>query len=186
MKRAVAFDLGTSCGWALGSHDPLEPYDYGVFDLRPRRYQGGGMRFVLFRSFLNDTLKDDVGLVAFEEVRRHAGTDAAHIYGGLMATLCVACEIRSIPYVGIPVATIKRHATGKGNAPKEAMVAWALRARELGRVAPFDGGIGEDEADALALLDYTLKEYPDSADWAVPKGGPPCDAPTSATRAGSR
>ena len=45
-----------------------------------------------------------------EEVRRHAGTDAAHVYGGLMATLTAWAELRGVPYEGVPVGTIKRFA----------------------------------------------------------------------------
>jgi Holliday junction resolvasome RuvABC endonuclease subunit len=54
-----------------------------------------------------------------------------------------------IPYRGVPVGTIKRHVTGKGNADKEAVIA-AVQA--LG-FAPVD----DNEADALALLDWALK-----------------------------
>jgi crossover junction endodeoxyribonuclease RuvC len=54
-----------------------------------------------------------------------------------------------IPYCGVPVATIKRHITGKGNADKGAVIA-AVRA--LG----FDP-VDDNEADALALLDWALK-----------------------------
>ena len=32
------------------------------------------------------------------------------------------CEENSIPYSGIPVGTIKKHATGKGNSGKPAMM----------------------------------------------------------------
>ena len=49
-----------------------------------------------------------------------------------------------VPYQGVPVGTIKRFATGKGNAGKEAVIA-AMRARGF---APAD----DNEADALALL----------------------------------
>jgi Holliday junction resolvasome RuvABC endonuclease subunit len=58
-------------------------------------------------------------------VRAHAGVDAAHAYGGALATVSSWCEERGIPYEGIPVATIKKHATGKGNAKKDAMMAAA-------------------------------------------------------------
>lgn len=54
-----------------------------------------------------------------------------------------------IPYRGVPVGTIKHHVTGKGNADKEAVIA-AVRA--LG----FDP-VDDNEADALALLDWALK-----------------------------
>jgi Holliday junction resolvasome RuvABC endonuclease subunit len=88
--------------------------------------------------------------IVFEEVRRHAGTDAAHIYGGFLAHLSAWCEERSIPYEGIPVGTIKRFATGKGNAPKDAMLA-AIRARGF---APAD----DNEADAIALLLWATEQ----------------------------
>ena len=47
-------------------------------------------------------------------------------------------------YQGVPVGTIKRHVTGKGNADKAAVIA-AVRARGFN---PAD----DNEADALAIL----------------------------------
>jgi Holliday junction resolvasome RuvABC endonuclease subunit len=85
-----------------------------------------------------------VGVVYFEEVRRHVGTDAAHVYGGLLAVLTAFCEERAIPYQGIPVGTIKKFATGRGTADKAAMLA-AIRAKGY---APKD----DNECDAVALL----------------------------------
>jgi hypothetical protein len=61
-------------------------------------------------------------MVFFEEVRRHMGVDAAHAYGGFMAHLTAWCEQQNIAYEGVPVGTIKRHATGKGNANKSMMI----------------------------------------------------------------
>jgi Holliday junction resolvasome RuvABC endonuclease subunit len=80
----------------------------------------------------------------FEEVRRHLSTDSAHVYGGLLATLTAWAELKAIPYEGVPVGTIKRYATGKGNADKAAVIA-AMQARGF---HPAD----DNEADALALL----------------------------------
>jgi Holliday junction resolvasome RuvABC endonuclease subunit len=54
-----------------------------------------------------------------------------------------------IPYRGVPVGTIKRHVTGRGNADKDAVIA---AVRRLG----FDP-VDDNEADALALLDWALK-----------------------------
>jgi hypothetical protein len=54
-----------------------------------------------------------------------------------------------VPYQGVPVGTIKIHATGKGNAPKEAMVA-AARARGF---SPSD----DNEADAIAILLWAIE-----------------------------
>jgi Holliday junction resolvasome RuvABC endonuclease subunit len=71
------------------------------------------------------------------------------VHGGFLAHLSAWAEANKIPYRGIPVATIKRHVTGKGNADKGAVIA-AVRA--LG-FDPTD----DNEADALALLDWALK-----------------------------
>ena len=62
-----------------------------------------------------------------------------------MAHLTAWAEANEIPYRGVPVTTIKRHAT---NADKEAVIA-AVRA--LG----FDPA-DDNEADALALLGWAL------------------------------
>jgi Holliday junction resolvasome RuvABC endonuclease subunit len=87
--------------------------------------------------------------VYFEAVRRHVGTDASHVYGGLLATLTAWCEEHGIPYSGAPVGTWKRHACGKGNASKDDVIA-AMRARGF---EPVD----DNEADALAVLLWALE-----------------------------
>ena len=149
MGALLALDLGTTTGWALRGHDGL--IASGTASFRPGRYDGGGMRYLRFTNWLTeiDRLSGSIAAIWFEEVRRHAGTDAAHVYGGLMATLTAWGELRGVPYAGLPVGTIKRHATGKGNADKTAMVA-AMRARGH---APAD----DNEADALALLLWAIE-----------------------------
>ena len=102
-------------------------------------------------DWLNTEIKalaTDIHAVYFEEVRRHAGVDAAHVYGGLMATLTTWCEHHNIAYQGVPVGTIKKHATGKGNAGKGEVIA-AMRL--LGHPVTDD-----NEADALALLHWAI------------------------------
>lgn len=144
----LALDLGTTTGWAVRGVDGL--IASGTQQFKPGRFEGGGMRFLRFTRWLDEvqSLSGDINLVSFEEVRRHVGTDAAHVYGGLMATLTAWCELRGIPYQGVPVATIKKHATGKGNASKEAIIA-AMQAKGY---APAD----DNEADALALLHWAI------------------------------
>jgi hypothetical protein len=146
----LALDLGTTTGWALRTADGR--IASGTQSFRPGRYEGGGMRFLRFRRWLAETkaAADGIAEVHFEEVRRHIGVDAAHAYGGFLATLTAWCEHHQIPYRGVPVGTIKKHATGRGNADKEAMLA---AARTRGH-QPSD----DNEADALALLYLTLDE----------------------------
>ena len=145
----LALDLGTTTGWALQTPDGL--IASGTVCFRPSRYDGGGMRYLRFRGWL-DQLAGDAGPISaihFEEVRRHVGTDAAHVYGGLLATLTAWAENMAIAYQGVPVGTIKRHATGKGNANKGAMID-AVRARGFN---PAD----DNEADAIAILLWALE-----------------------------
>ena len=136
-------------GWAmqLAGTD----IESGTVSFRPSRYDGGGMRYLRFRGWLDSMAANVPGLSAiyFEEVRRHAGTDAAHIYGGLLATLTSWCEQRGIAYQGVPVGTIKRFIAGKGNADKTAVIA-AVRARGY---QPAD----DNEADAIAILLWAVE-----------------------------
>ena len=145
-QTLLALDLGTTTGWALLARDGS--ITSGSASFKPQRFEGGGMRFLRFKRWLTEIKQsaDGIDAVYFEEVRRHLGVDAAHAYGGFMAHLTAWCEHHQIPYQGIPVGTIKKHATGKGNASKDEMIA---AVRNLGHT-PAD----DNEADALALLDY--------------------------------
>ncbi|MEY3665612.1 MAG: hypothetical protein RLZZ153_1794 [Pseudomonadota bacterium] len=142
----LALDLGTTTGWALCSPDGA--ITSGTQSFRPQRFEGGGMRFLRFKRWLTELNAHAGGIdsLHFEEVRRHVSTDAAHAYGGFLATLTSWCEHHQIPYQGVPVGTIKKYATGKGNASKDEMI---TAMRRLGHV-PTD----DNEADALAILHW--------------------------------
>jgi Holliday junction resolvasome RuvABC endonuclease subunit len=143
----LALDLGTTSGWAASS-DGMISHGYTAF--KPGRYEGGGMRYLRFKNWLTE-IKNQLGqvdAVYFEEVRRHAGTDAAHVYGGFLAVLTAWCEHHRIAYQGVPVGTIKKHATGKGNAGKDEMIQ-AMQAKGH----PVEN---DNEADALAILHWAL------------------------------
>lgn len=145
----LALDLGTTTGWALcGTDDHITS---GHQSFKPQRFEGGGMRFLRFKRWLAEMKQscDGIDALYFEEVRRHIGVDAAHAYGGFLATLTAWCEHHQIPYQGVPVGTIKKHATGKGNAGKAEMMA---AARNRGHL-PVD----DNEADALAILYWALE-----------------------------
>lgn len=146
--KTLALDLGTKCGWAVRDGAGVVSGVWHLQNDRQRRFEGGGMKWLRLRGFLDDVMasagKPD--RVAVEEVRRHLGTDAAHAYGGALAVVTAWCEEHGIPYEAVPVAIIKKHATGKGNANKAAMI----EAAKLRGWHPED----DNEADALWLLDY--------------------------------
>lgn len=144
----LCLDLGTTTGYAIRFARGATLS--GTRSFRTSRFDGGGMRYLRFRGWLDEVLRHcrTITAVFFEEVRAHAGADAAHVHGGFLATLTAWCEEHEVPYEGVPVGTIKRHVTGKGNAGKQAVIE-AVRA--LG-FEPED----DNEADALALLDWAL------------------------------
>ena len=67
------------------------------------------MRYLRFAHALDDmkSVMGKIDVVYFEEVRRHLGTDAAHVYGGFLAMLSAWCEKHSIPYQGVPVVPLR-------------------------------------------------------------------------------
>jgi Holliday junction resolvasome RuvABC endonuclease subunit len=146
----LALDLGTHTGWALTARDGR--ITSGTQSFKPQRFEGGGMRYLRFKRWLAEIKQcsDGIDAVFMEEVRRHAGVDGAHAYGGFLATLTSWCEHHQIPYQGVPVGTIKKFATGRGNAGKDEMIA---AMRERGH-SPTD----DNEADALALLHWALAQ----------------------------
>ena len=149
-SNILSLDLGTTTGWAI--HSKQDVITSGTISFKNDRWQGGGMRFLKFNRFLNE-LNENAGpisMVFFEEVRRHMGVDAAHAYGGFMAHLTAWCEQQNIAYEGVPVGTIKRHATGKGNANKILMIESAKARGHL----PAD----DNEADALALVYWAIDQ----------------------------
>jgi len=109
------------------------------------------MRYVRLRTHLREVLPE-CGMVAYEEVRRHMGVDAAHVYGGIVAMIAAECEIRTIPYTGITIAAAKQAATGKGNAKKDAMVASAKMKWPITI-------IDDNHADALWIAEAAARQF---------------------------
>jgi Holliday junction resolvasome RuvABC endonuclease subunit len=151
MSVVLGLDLGGKLGWCVLDGAELRAASVQRLGVKsgPR---GGlvevpGLRAHDLRSFLRALLEQHVpNVLAFERVRRHAGTDAAHVYGALRhAVLEVAATMDRPPrLVEVEVAEGKRALAGKGNADKAAMVAAAEKLHP-GRPWP------EDAADALGV-----------------------------------
>lgn len=163
----LGIDPGTSCGWALRHRDG-RIIASGTWDLSPKRHEGGGMRFVRLRTYLRDTLPE-CEMVAYEEVRRHMGVDAAHIYGGIVAMIAAECEARKLPYTALPVASIKKHATGSGN-PGAKRKGMPKPPKGAGKLAMMTAAkdkwpqielIDDNHADALWIADLAGTLYGD-------------------------
>jgi len=95
----LALDLGTHTGWALRDRDGV--VTSGTEPFKPQRFEGGGMRYLRFKRWLAEvhglqTSQNGLQAIFFEEVRRHASTDASHVYGGFLGLLAAFAEHHQI------------------------------------------------------------------------------------------
>lgn len=123
------------------------------------------MRFLRFRSWLRETLsitemglagrskEGGRGVVAYEQAH-HRGGHATSLCVGLVTVLLEEAASQGIETSPVHTATLKKHATGKGNAGKPEMQAAALK--RWGK--PAGGELQEDQADALCVLGWALDE----------------------------
>ena len=139
--RYLGIDPGSACGWAVLDSDGSRVAS-GTWKLDNRRGDGAGMRYVRLERLVRELLEAYDGPLAYELVAAHKGTQAAHIYGGIVATITRVCEDVGRAYAGVGVGTIKKVATGKGNANKEAMMLAAQK-----RWPDYAGD--DNEADSL-------------------------------------
>ena len=164
MSRLLALDFGTSLGYAYvdytEDHVPEKAIASfsGIWDLSSRRHEGAGMRFVRLRRYLEEMKPT---MIVYEEVAaRFKSTAAAMMYGGIRSVVTAFCEERKVPYAGIPVGTVKKRATGKGNANKEAMIQAAINFFGADQLDVVRAGKGDDDiADALWLCQLGIEDF---------------------------
>lgn len=145
----LALDLGARTGWAMRHRDGR--FQYGTQDFRPKPSWPAGQKWQRFRSWLSQAITQrGATLIAYEDVRRHLGVDAAHAYGGYLAMLEMVADQHNVTLVAVGVGTIKKHWTGKGNAKKDEMIAEAKR---RGFHPDTDNA-----ADALAILSWAVAQ----------------------------
>lgn len=148
--RILALDLGTTTGWATCGKDGLRS---GSQCFAPKTGQGRGARWIAFRAWLAELSRsgERFDLVVVERVVRHVSSDSAHVYGGLLAHVEAWCEAHGFRLEAESPGTIKKFATGKGNADKAAM----LEAARAAGYSPRD----DNEADALHILRLAIRKH---------------------------
>lgn len=146
--KILSIDPGTYCGWALYDNNIIS----GVWDISIKRDESRGMRLIRLRNKLNEIGKVD--LLTFEVSKNHMSSLGAEVAGEIRGLITTWCIDNKIEYKGINVIEIKKHATNKGNANKELMISSA-------KIKFKKENLTDDEADALWILDYSLKNYGD-------------------------
>ncbi|WP_254916364.1 hypothetical protein [Achromobacter denitrificans] len=145
----LALDLGTKLGWAVRARDGAVLHGTEAFT--PRKSWTPGQRWLRARSFLTDLIvRHQATVIAYEDVKRHVGTDAAHAYGAFLCIVQMVADSHRATLQPVGVGTIKKHWTGKGNADKDAMLAQA-RARGFRPET-------DNDADALAILHWAVDQ----------------------------
>ena len=140
-KTVLGLDLGTNCGYSYCFiNDRIETKSdknriyAGQLDLSAGPYDSGAIRFIRLRHFLS-AIKPD--LIAYEDVRytppngkgfmnigailARAAT-ACEWFGALKATVSTWAEENGVPCTGVPIGSIKKRATGRGNANKSDII----------------------------------------------------------------
>lgn len=145
----LCLDLGTKCGYAFINDEKITS---GTWNFTPSRFDSSGTRYVAFKKAIEGISFFKINKVYYEEVHAHSAVAAAHVYGGLVSILQTFCIENSIEYEGVGVGTIKKHATGKGNAKKPEMMIAAIK------LYPTINVKDDNEADALCLLNYVLSK----------------------------
>jgi Holliday junction resolvasome RuvABC endonuclease subunit len=155
----LALDLATKTGWAL--RDRNGNILSGVQEFVLKRGESAGMRFLRFRKWLKEVLnlaemgldfsKEMPGLIVFEQAH-HRGGHATQLAVGLVTDVLAEAARRNLEHMPVHTASLKKWATGKGNAGKPAMIE---KASEL---YPNEKILDDNHADALLLLKYGLDE----------------------------
>lgn len=180
LPLVLGLDYGTSCGYAF-TYLPTETFDpneldiyLGVLDLSIGPYDSGALRLVRLRQFLTvmspamifceDVKNTPAGMHgrSVAAIMARAAT-AAEFLGALKSVTATFAELHGIPLGAIPIAHIKKRATGKGNAGKPDMVV-AMNEHFGLKIDPEDEHAA-NVADALFTLLEGLDRYGKGLAW---------------------
>jgi len=142
--KILALDVATKTGWYNGDFG-------GTWDFSIKRDESSGMRLFRFKSKLKEIfINDKPDVLVFERTAgRHQG--AIIIQSELHGVMKSLCDDYKIEYKAYSACEIKRYATGKGNANKQAMIDSCL---EKYAINPID----DNHADAVHLWHLANKD----------------------------
>lgn len=138
----LALDVATHTGWCTKTA-------HGTWDFSLKRDESAGMRLVRFKAKLREICAlEEINLITFE-LSQGFHQNAVIVQSELHGVLKLFCEENNINYRSFAPKEIKRHATGKGNANKEAMIRAAQQ--KYGYT-----GTDDNTADAIHIYYLTL------------------------------
>lgn len=143
----LALDLATNTGWAIDANSGIES-GVQVFDVR--RGESPGMRYMRFNGWMSQWVTWHLDLIIFEQAH-HRGGAATEVAAGFVTRVLEFCARNNIEHSSVHSATLKKFATGRGNAKKPEMIAAAQKLK---------AGVRDDnESDALWLLEFAKQRF---------------------------
>lgn len=143
--KILSLDVATHTGWCTETTS-------GVWDLSPKRDQSMSMRLVKMKAFLREIVAmEGIEMVVFER-SQGAHQNAVIVQSELHGVLKLFCEENNLPYKAYSPGEIKKFATGKGSANKQAMVEAAQK--KYGYT-----GKDDNEADAIHIYHLANSEF---------------------------
>ena len=144
----LSLDLATKTGWALFDQQRIT---FGSTDFSLKRGESPGMRFLRCRAWLRDMkkLNPNIELIAYEQPHQRGG-HPTQVAMGLMSEVLAFAARANIETTAVHSMTLKKWATGKGNASKKEMI---KEVKSRGYDVTTD-----DEADAVLMLQYVLED----------------------------
>lgn len=156
----LALDLGTKTGWALLNREGIVVSGTLVLakakEIKEQNGRELDCRYCRLAEFVSSMVKSNgVEVLGFEDVEFSSYTAQTQLWASLRAAVwATGCGLPSLEIEAVPVGTLKKFATGHGNATKDMMAA------SLKRSHPefFIGSQPDDnEVDAIHLLHYIQK-----------------------------
>lgn len=194
-KRILGLDLSSTAGTAFCDIIPGQPVTRapiigGQWNLDIGQYDTNSIRFIRLKQFLYLTAPD---LIIYEEVKFVGQTPVsiggkpinwtaavaravtgAQLVHSLSAILVTWADENNVPCQSVPVATLKRYATGSGNAKKEDMIAAANKEFGTEFVAADYEKTGVDNiVDAMFLCKFGVHNYSEGLNGSL--GSPPAE-----------
>ncbi len=141
--KILAIDQATKAGWATENNS-------GVWDLKIKKDQSAGFKWLKFREHLDDICKkENINFIVYERVAGFHKPALVHA-AKLVAIIEVYCEENNIKNEQYSATQIKKHATNKGNCGKPEMM---LAYFKKWGIKPID----DNECDARWLYDLAFK-----------------------------
>lgn len=148
----LGLDCASKTGFSFLNVTENKVIESGVQDFTKKRGESNGLMFMKFRKWLYQLMglqRPDI--VGYEQAH-HRGGAATEICVGMTTRVQEICEEMGIESAPVRSTTLKKFATGKGNAGKPLMTAAATEF--TGRPVTSD-----DEADAIHVSRWAAEEY---------------------------